>query len=35
VNGRQIAAGEAGPITKTLAAEIKKYVQDPKNGVPI
>jgi branched-chain amino acid aminotransferase len=35
VNWRQIGAGEAGPITKKLAAEFKKYVQDPKNGVPI
>jgi branched-chain amino acid aminotransferase len=35
VNWRQVGKGEAGPITKMLAAEFKKYIQDPKNGVPI
>jgi branched-chain amino acid aminotransferase len=35
VNWRQIGKGEAGPITKTLAAEFKKYVQDPQNGAKI
>jgi branched-chain amino acid aminotransferase len=35
VNWRQIAKGEAGPITKALAAEFKKVLQDPKEGVPI
>jgi len=34
VNWRQIANGSAGPITQRLAAEFKKVVQDPNEGVP-
>lgn len=35
VNWRQIGKGEGGPITLKLAAEFKKVVQDPKEGVKI
>jgi branched-chain amino acid aminotransferase len=35
VNWRQIGNGEGGPITLKLAAEFKKVVQDPNEGVKI
>jgi branched-chain amino acid aminotransferase len=35
VNWRQIGKGEGGPITLKLAAEFKKIVQDPSEGVKI
>lgn len=35
VNWRQIANGDAGPVTKRLAVEFQKVLHDPKEGVPI
>ena len=35
VNWRQISNGEAGPITLRLAAEFKKVIQDPAEGVKV
>ncbi|MCC6013312.1 MAG: branched-chain-amino-acid transaminase [Candidatus Verstraetearchaeota archaeon] len=35
VSGRKIGDGKPGKITKFIIEEFKKYVTDPKNGIPI
>jgi branched-chain amino acid aminotransferase len=35
ISGRKIGDGKPGKITKFITEEFKKYVADPKNGIPI
>ncbi len=35
ISGRKIGDGKPGKITKFIIEEFKKYVADPKNGIPI